>query len=110
METHLKFAGILNAALGALGVLASMVVLILFKGPSGILLINSRFGGSATTTEGFVTACVVVYLLLMAGPLIVLYEIGILSARLFGRPPARPPAEEEVQADVPAGTAGRRVV
>jgi sec-independent protein translocase protein TatC len=49
-------------------------------------------------------------LLLMAGPLIVLYEIGILSARLFGRPPARPPHEEDVVADVPAGTAGRRVV
>jgi Tat protein translocase TatC len=29
-------------------------------------------------------------LLLMAGPLIILYEVGILSARLFGRPPAPP--------------------
>jgi len=51
-------------------------------------------------------------LLLMAGPLIVLYEIGILSARLFGRPPARPPAEDadEAMNSVPTGTAGRRVV
>ena len=51
-------------------------------------------------------------LLLMAGPLIVLYEIGILSARLFGRPPARPPAEDEDEAmdAAPTGTAGRRVV
>ena len=50
-------------------------------------------------------------MLLMAGPLIVLYEIGILSARVFGRPPARSPAEEEeIPAGVPAGTAGRRVV
>ena len=53
-------------------------------------------------------------LLLMAGPLIVLYEIGILSARVFGRPPARPPTEEEEEEEampaVPTGTAGRRVV
>ncbi len=51
-------------------------------------------------------------LLLMAGPLIVLYEIGILSARLFGRPPARPPTEDEDEAmdTAPTGTAGRRVV
>ncbi len=33
-------------------------------------------------------------LLLMAGPLIVLYEMGILSARLFGRPPERPQTDE----------------
>ena len=49
-------------------------------------------------------------LLLMAGPLIILYEIGIVSARVFGRPPARPPAEEDARAAVPEGTAGRRVV
>ena len=52
-------------------------------------------------------------LLLMAGPLIVLYEVGILSARVFGRPPARPPQEEDDEErvpDVPTGTAGRRVV
>jgi sec-independent protein translocase protein TatC len=50
-------------------------------------------------------------LLLMAGPLIILYEIGIVSARVFGRPPARPPADEEdTCAAAPEGTAGRRVV
>jgi len=49
-------------------------------------------------------------LLLMAGPLIILYEIGIVSARVFGRPPARPPAEEDACAASPEGTAGRRVV
>src|SRR5881409_1094585 len=50
-------------------------------------------------------------LLLMAGPLIILYEIGILSARLWGRPPARP-AEEEMEepVKVPEGTAGRRIL
>jgi sec-independent protein translocase protein TatC len=54
-------------------------------------------------------------LLLMAVPLMVLYEIGILSARLFGRPPARPTTEDGTSADdatpsIPLGTAGRRVV
>jgi sec-independent protein translocase protein TatC len=54
-------------------------------------------------------------LLLMAVPLMVLYEIGILSARLFGRPPARPATGEgagmdDVSPGVPVGTAGRRVV
>jgi sec-independent protein translocase protein TatC len=54
-------------------------------------------------------------LLLMAVPLIILYEVGILSARLFGRPPARPMREDGASMDdvaptVPVGTAGRRVV
>jgi len=29
----------------------------------------------------------------MAGPLIILYEVGIICARIFGRKPASPPAE-----------------
>jgi sec-independent protein translocase protein TatC len=33
---------------------------------------------------------------LMAGPLIVLYEVGIVSARLFGRKPAAAPVPEGV--------------
>jgi sec-independent protein translocase protein TatC len=45
-------------------------------------------------------------LLLMAVPLIVLYEIGILSARIFGRPPAR----QILEVEVPTGTAGKRTV
>jgi sec-independent protein translocase protein TatC len=49
-------------------------------------------------------------LLLMAGPLIILYEIGIVCARLFGRPPDRPRTEEESPAEEPTGTAGRRIV
>jgi len=49
-------------------------------------------------------------LLLMAGPLIILYEIGILSARLWGRPPARPAQEMEEPVKVPEGTAGRRIL
>jgi len=43
-------------------------------------------------------------LLLMAVPLMILYEIGILSARIFGRPPPRHLMEMEV----PEGTAGTR--
>src|SRR2546425_1104850 len=49
-------------------------------------------------------------LLLMAGPLIILYEVGILSARLFGRPPAPPAEEMDEPVKVPEGTAGRRVL
>jgi sec-independent protein translocase protein TatC len=51
-------------------------------------------------------------LLLMAVPLMILYEIGILSARLFGRPPAKG-GEDELAGEVPevpVGAAGRRVV
>jgi sec-independent protein translocase protein TatC len=47
-------------------------------------------------------------LLLMAVPLILLYEIGILSARFFGRPPARNVMDLEI--DLPTGTAGKRVL
>lgn len=48
-------------------------------------------------------------MLLMAVPLIGLYEIGILGARLFGRQEAagRPGGETDLK--VPAGTAGQRV-
>src|SRR5207249_10478118 len=49
-------------------------------------------------------------LLLMAGPLIILFEIGILSARLSGSPPARPAAEMDEPVKVPEGTAGRRIL
>jgi len=55
-------------------------------------------------------------LLLMAVPLIILYEIGILSARVFGRPSVRPTAEtgegtgNDVTSEMPVGTAGKRVV
>jgi sec-independent protein translocase protein TatC len=51
-------------------------------------------------------------MLLMAVPLIILYEIGILGARVFGRKPL--PGEDEsddghLDGLVPTGTAGRRV-
>ena len=51
-------------------------------------------------------------MLLMAVPLIVLYEIGIVGARVFGRPPA-PGATEMDDSHLgglmPTGTAGRRI-
>ncbi|TLY37128.1 MAG: twin-arginine translocase subunit TatC [Nitrospirae bacterium] len=47
-------------------------------------------------------------LLLMAVPLIILYEVGILSARVFGRPPDRAP--EDWEEEVPQGTAGKRIL
>ena len=51
-------------------------------------------------------------MLLMAVPLIVLYEIGIVGARVFGRQP--PPGAAEMAGShldglVPTGTAGRRI-
>lgn len=84
MEAHLRRIGYLNIALGAFGVFVCLVVLILFKGPTGILLINARVGGSATTTEGFVTACIMIYLLLMAGPLILVGK-GLLQCQEWAR-------------------------
>src|SRR5712691_11100842 len=49
-------------------------------------------------------------LLLMAGPLIILYEVGIVSARLFGRPPTPPAEEMDEPVKVPEGTAGRGIL
>src|SRR5207247_4860578 len=49
-------------------------------------------------------------LLLMAAPVIILYEVGILSARLFGRPPVPPAEEMDEPVKIPEGTAGRRVL
>lgn len=48
-------------------------------------------------------------MLLMAVPLMVLYEIGILGARLFGQRPAAPGTDESPAADLPVGTAGQRL-
>jgi hypothetical protein len=84
MERHLRTIGYLNAGLGALGVLACVVILILFGGPKGVLLINARVGSTVTTTEGFVTACAMVYLILMAGPLIAV-GVGLLQFQEWAR-------------------------
>jgi len=84
MEAHLRRTGILNIALGVLGLFVCVVILILFKGPSGVLLINARVGGSATTTEGFVTVCMMAYLLLMAGPQIMVGR-GLLRCQEWAR-------------------------
>ncbi|MCC6363219.1 MAG: hypothetical protein IT165_06815 [Bryobacterales bacterium] len=84
MDRHLRMIGILNAGLGILGVLVCILLLIIFRGPGGILLINARIGGSATTMEGFVTMCVMVYLLIMAGPLIAV-GYGLMNYQEWAR-------------------------
>lgn len=51
-------------------------------------------------------------MLLMAVPLILLYEVGIVGARLFGRKPAPGAAvsdRDHLEGLVPTGTAGRRM-
>ena len=52
-------------------------------------------------------------MLLMAIPLIVLYEIGVWGARIFGRTPPEPAKEDsddqEEETPVPTGTAGHHV-
>lgn len=47
-------------------------------------------------------------MLLMAVPMMVLYEIGILGARLFGRSPDRGGIDLPLDPDLPIGTAGTR--
>ena len=52
-------------------------------------------------------------MLLMAIPLIVLYEIGVWGAKIFGRTPPKPEEEDdgdqEEETSLPTGTAGDRV-
>ncbi|MDH4328898.1 MAG: twin-arginine translocase subunit TatC [Nitrospira sp.] len=48
-------------------------------------------------------------MLLMAVPLMALYEIGILGARLFGRSSVDGPMDLPLDPDVPIGTAGTRL-
>jgi sec-independent protein translocase protein TatC len=50
-------------------------------------------------------------MLLMAVPLMVLYEIGILGARMFGRPAPTGPTDISLplDPDLPMGTAGNRI-
>lgn len=51
-------------------------------------------------------------MLLMAVPLIILYEVGILGARIFGRKPLPGKAEVDgshLEGLIPTGTAGRRI-
>lgn len=70
MEKHLRTAGFLNIAAGVFGIVVCAILLIFFRGPGGILLMNAREGGAATTPEGIFTAAYMVFLLVMAGPLI----------------------------------------
>jgi sec-independent protein translocase protein TatC len=48
-------------------------------------------------------------MLLMAVPLMVLYEVGILGARLFGRDRNDGPIDLPLDPNLPVGTAGNRV-
>ena len=48
-------------------------------------------------------------MLLMAVPLMVLYEIGIVGARMFGKSPAQAGVDLPLDPDIPMGTAGTRV-
>ncbi len=48
-------------------------------------------------------------MLLMAVPLMVLYEIGVWGARLFGRSPGPSDVSLPIDPDLPMGTAGHRV-
>jgi sec-independent protein translocase protein TatC len=48
-------------------------------------------------------------MLLMAVPLMVLYEVGILGARLFGRNPTHSEVDLPLDPDLPINTAGTRV-
>ena len=48
-------------------------------------------------------------MLLMAVPLMVLYEVGIVGARIFGRPGGKSEMDLPLDPDVPMGTAGTRV-
>ena len=84
MEAHLRRVGLLNIALGIFGLFICAVIFVLFGGPNGILLINARVGGSTTTTEGFVTACIMIYFLFMAAPLILVGK-GLLQCQEWAR-------------------------
>lgn len=84
MEKHVRTLGFLNAGLGIFCLLACIVVLVIFEGPSGVLLISAREGSTVTTTEGFITACVLIYLFIMAAPLI-LIGIGLLKLQGWAR-------------------------
>ncbi len=48
-------------------------------------------------------------MLLMAVPLMILYEIGILGARLFGKERPGSLVDLPLDPDIPMGTAGHRV-
>lgn len=84
MEKHVRTLGYLNAGLGVLCLFVCLIALILFDGPSGVLLINAREGSSITTTEGFVTACILTYLFLMSAPLIAI-GMGLLKLQGWAR-------------------------
>ncbi len=48
-------------------------------------------------------------MLLMAVPLIILYEVGIIGARVFGRRPSGPSSDDLFEGLAPSGTAGKRI-
>ena len=76
----------------------------------------SRYRRHAIMTAVIVSAVItpdatMFTMMLMAVPLIILYEIGIIGARLFGRTPApgSPETDEShLEGLMPTGTAGKR--
>ena len=84
MEFHLKLSGIFNIAVGIIGIIACIAILVLAGGPSGVLLISARDGGSVSTSEGIATACYMVFMLLMAAPLILVGR-GLLRFQSWAR-------------------------
>lgn len=84
MERYLKISGYLNIAVGISGIVIALLVVILCGGPSEVLLIDAREGGSTSTDEGIAVAVYLVFLVLMAGPLII-SGLGLLRFQEWAR-------------------------
>ncbi len=84
MEEHIRALAVLNIILGALGVLAAMVIAVLFFGMAGMLGFDVEQARRAMPWIGMAVAATTVFLILVSLPAII-GGIGLLQHREWAR-------------------------
>jgi hypothetical protein len=87
METHVRWAGLLNIVFGSAGAVISIALLFIFGGVSGLMALSAEDSNvpmRAITVTGVVAVWLVVLTLLVSAPLIVA-GFGVLRFRPWAR-------------------------
>ncbi len=86
METHVKVLGVLNIALGALGIIAALIVLAVFGGAAGLIEAQAHDPGArfAVPLVGAIGGILALFLLIVSAPAVVA-GIGLLQFREWAR-------------------------
>ncbi len=86
MHTHVKVLAVLNIALGALGLIASLFVLLIFGGTAGLLAVTAESSDAliASPIVGLIGGVVALVLFALSVPGIIA-GVGLLKLRPWAR-------------------------